>query len=474
MLRGTRYKRLPLNVAGGTSETRSRSVSVARLANWYPEATPEGVSGAALMPFPGVTSVGFINDYDIDYNDRGAHTFNGVPYFIKGSHLYRLNEDTTCTRIGVIAGYDRCSMASNGGVMVICNGLTPYSYDGTTLSLLSSITFRPSIVTYIGTYFVFDSDSDAFWVSDSFSTNISGDNTAISESSPDSFTAPYAFGQILYLYGEDTIEPWQLATGAPPFERATQAIIERIGCSAPHGITNTVDAMYFIHRSGNPYRVRGFNADAFAPSGIVAQVSRYDLTNYTAKSFSFDGQHFVVFDFPSDNATLCYSETTNTWIVLDSGTHQDQWQAGSYCYAYGKHLLADKTLANIYRLDLDSFVNNWGVVVREKTFEFVSGEKMGDVRGVYEMSRLVIGLEAGVGLISGQGENPLLGVQFSTDGKTWNQEVFVELGRLGDFGRKVEVPYMLQFQQLAIRIRLYDPVGFAIFSAGLDVREAGY
>jgi hypothetical protein len=90
------------------------------------------------------------------------------------------------------------------------------------------------------------------------------------------------------------------------------------------------------------------------------------------------------------------------------------------------------------------------------------------------MSKAVFGLEAGIGLVSGQGEVPVLGVQCSTDGKTWSQEQFVEIGRSGEFTRKVEWFNMLQFQQLAIRTRLYDPVGLAFFSAAIDVREAGY
>jgi len=91
-----------------------------------------------------------------------------------------------------------------------------------------------------------------------------------------------------------------------------------------------------------------------------------------------------------------------------------------------------------------------------------------------ELSRVILGVEAGCGLVSGQGEEPLIGVQVSIDGKTWNQEQFVELGRMGEFSKQVEVSMRVKFQQLALKVRLYDPVGFAFFSAAIDVREAGH
>jgi hypothetical protein len=88
------------------------------------------------------------------FADRGCHVFNGITYFVKGANLYRLNRDLTTDLIGAINGTDYCSFADNGGVMVICNGLTPYSYDGATLTSLTSIAFNPSVVAYITTRFV--------------------------------------------------------------------------------------------------------------------------------------------------------------------------------------------------------------------------------------------------------------------------------------------------------------------------------
>ena len=473
MARVSRFQRVPLNVAGGSNQTRSRSVSVAKLSNWYPEPTPAGTSNAALMPFPGITSISVLSG-SANYNDRGMHVFNGVTYFIAGYYLYKLNTNLTTTQIGAVAGVDYCSFADNGGVMVICTGGPVYEYDGATLTINTAIAFSPTVVDYIGTFFVFNSDSDRFWVSNSFSTVVEGDNTAVSESSPDSFTAPKVFGQMLYLFGTDSIEPWALTTGSPPFERATQAIMERVGCSATHGITNTIEFIYFIDKSGIPYRIKGFNAEAFAPVGVIASLQSYDLTRYRARSLTFDGQHFVIFDFYANNRTWCYSETTDTWFQLDSGAFGDRYQAGSNCANLGLNILLDNTLGIVYKLDFENFVNSWGPVIREKTFEFVAGEKLGNVRGLYELSKAVFGIEAGCGLVSGQGEDPVIGIQCSIDGKTWSQEEFIGLGRSGEFSREIEWFHMVQFRQLAIRTRLYDPVGCSFFSAAVDVREAGY
>lgn len=474
MPRTTRFKRVPINVASGINQAQSRAVSVTRLSNWYPESTPDGTGQAALYPFPGLSQWGGAVVSESNYIDRGAYVFNGVLYFVKGSYLYSKDSAGNATSIGTIYGFEICQFSDNGSVMLITTGGPVYQYDGVTLSVVSDITFNPKSVKYLNGKFIFDSDTGNFWHTNPGTIFVDGANFAAPESNPDPFVAPYVFNQILYLFGTKSIEPWRdVGSGNPSFERESQAIIDGAGCSSVHGICNTADYMYFIDRSGAIYRIRSYQAEVVSNHAISNMIKGYDLSRYAANAVKFNGHWFIIFNFLANDKTLVYSENTREFFELTSGADEGAWQGGSYAFCYGLHHFMDRTTSSAYKLDWDTYYNSGIVTIREKIFDFVCGEKFGDPRGWFECSQIIFGIEPGVGLSEGQGENPYLMVSRSVDGKTWSNEEFIEIGRLGEFSKEVYWSHMCRFQQLAIRVRVSDPVRCVFFSAAIDVREAG-
>ncbi len=474
MPRTSRYKKIPMNVASGINQAQSRAVSITNLSNWYPESTPNGTGQAALYPFPGLTIWGGAVVSEASYPDRGAWVFNSALYFVKGSYLYTQDSAGNASSIGAIYGSKICQFADNGNVMVIVTGGPVYQYDGTALTILTDITFNPTSVKYLNGKFIFNSDTGNFWHTNPGTVFIDGANFAAPESNPDPFVAPYVFNQILYLFGTRTVEPWRdVGSGNPSFERESQAIVDGSGCSSVHGICNTSDFMYFIDRSGVICRIRSYQADVVSNHAISNIIKAYDLTRYTANAVKFNGHWFVIFNFYVDDKTLVFSENTGEFFNLTSGTNEAAWQGGSYAFCYGLHHFLDRSNSYVYKLDWETYFNSNVIVIREKVFDFVCGEKFGDPRGWFEASKIYLGIEPGVGLSSGQGENPYIMVSHSIDGKTWSNEEFIEIGRAGDFSKEIEWSHFVRFQQLAIRIRLSDPVRCVLFSAAVDVREAG-
>lgn len=474
MPRISRYKKNPMNVAAGINQAQSRAVSITNLSNWYPEATPNGTGQAALYPFPGLSIWGGAVVAEPSYLDRGLYVFNSTLYFIKGSYLYSQDESGTATSIGTIYGSNICQFADNGTVMLIVTGGPVYQYDGTSLTVLTDITFNPTSIKYLNGKFIFNSDTGNFWHTNPGTVFVDGANFAAPESNPDPFVAPYVFNQVLYLFGTRTVEPWRdVGSGNPSFERESQAIIDGSGCSSVHGICNTSDFMYFIDRSGVVLRIRSYQADVVSNHAISNIIKGYDLTRYTANAVKFNGHWFVIFNFYNDDKTLVYSENTGEFFNLTSGNSEGAWQGSSYAFCYGLHHFADRTNTYLYKLDWDTYYNSNVITIREKVFDFVCGEKFGDPRGWYETSKFYFGIEPGVGLVDGQGSDPYIMVSVSIDGKTWGNEEFIKIGRLGDFSREIEWSHFVRFQQLAVRVRLSDPVRCVFFSAAVDVRQAG-
>ena len=460
------FESVALNVAGPSYEARSVPISAQRTVNFYPERNKGGLSEFILMPWPGLKS--FSTGSGID---RGQHVFNNLTYKVSGITLYEIDAAGTQTAIGTIAGSRFCSFADNGTTMVICNGSTPYSFTGSTqLTSLTAITFNPKVVTYLNKQFIFDGDDGNFSVSDPGTTTINALNNAEPESAPDALVAPFVYNQILYLFGKKTIEPWDnTGTGNPPFERIDGGILEDVGTLSPYGITSTPNAIYFIAFDGVAHRMVGFRAESISNPAVSRLFQSYTLDTVKAFTITFDGQPFCVFVF--DEATWAFSETLSEWFELDD--RGARWLGTSCVSNYGKRLIGDA--GNVHELDFDTFTNNGNFIGRERILQVIAGETFGSPRQRIEMSKLRISLEAGVGATTGQGADPILIVQPSYDGgKAYGKEYWLRTGRLGEHETDVEWHHMAQFKQLAIKLRMTDPIKWVLAAASIDLREAGY
>jgi hypothetical protein len=98
------YQTLPVQIAGGSNQNRSRPASVERTVNMYAEVTTGGRSEVVLHSFPGNKIV---------YSGttgacRGLYNWNGVLYGVTGGTLYSWTSTYTRTTIGSIGGAGRC------------------------------------------------------------------------------------------------------------------------------------------------------------------------------------------------------------------------------------------------------------------------------------------------------------------------------------------------------------------------------
>jgi len=92
-----------------------------------------------------------------------------------------------------------------------------------------------------------------------------------------------------------------------------------------------------------------------------------------------------------------------------------------------------------------------------------------------EMSSFELIMKKGVGLISGQGENPRIMIEYSIDGgDSWATGTWAKVGRQGQTNIKVKWDRMLQFDDLIIRLSTSDPVYYSLQSASIDLRLAGF
>jgi hypothetical protein len=469
------FQTIPVNIAGPSYPSRSRPVSSQSTINFYPQISPSQKSEIVLHSWPGETLFGAAVGAD-----RGMHDMANILYRVADTSLYSVDSSGVHTSLGVIAGTDRCIFANDGEKMyIVASGLV-YEYDSTstTLSTVTDPDIVGSIaVDFLNSQFIY-TKPNLFIISDvGDGSSASGLNAAQAESQPDDLVRAYVFDQIAYMVGEKTVEPWyNSGDGLPPFDRIDTQIIS-VGTGSTYSLASTDNFMYWLGDDRQVYRTAG-GQDARVTNKAVAHVfeSYAVVSDAVGFTMTLEGQNFYVLSFPSANATWVLSEELgeNGWFQISDDRAGGVYNASSHLYIYGKHILADSTNGNLYELDLDAFDNNGTEIHRTRVLSSIHGGIIGNPGKRVQMSRFELIIEAGVGLISGQGEDPKIMIEASYDGgKSFDHGTWMRAGRLGETNIRAEWFSMKSFYDLIIRITTSDPVDYTIMSGAIDVRLAG-
>lgn len=470
----SRYRTVELSTNGPSYQSRSVPLSSQRSFNVYPEVTPQGISSTVMQSWAGLAlkDPSFNTDPII-----GCYVWKGVFYAISGVTLRKYDNDFNFTEIGDITAtaFTRASISDNGEVMLIVAGADAYQFDGTTLSVVPSVTSKPTKVQFLNERFYINGDDGGVTVSDVLSTNFDNANVFYGRSTPEDTATLHIFNQIIYLFDSNSIEPWQdTAVGAPPTSRINQGIIEGIGTKAINGITHSDSYMYFIGSDGHAYRVNGFNASKITNPVIAEKFRSLNVDAVDAEYVVMNGHNFIMFTFINDDETWVYSEQSESWFEV--GVDGERYQAVSFVFFRNQWICGSRDHGTIYELKTDFFLNGNTGFVKERTIATVSGDDIGEPAVMLEMSKIRFSLETGTADDLNTERSPQVMIIPSFDGGyTFSTPIVLDLGEAGDFTLPVELHMMQQFRRAVFKIRITDFIArFTIFSASIDIRKAGY
>lgn len=457
---------IPLNITGETYESNSPPLSRQITRNLYPEIqeTDSSKSKFVLMPFPGLklfsTATGV---------DRGILAHVGTLYKVTGTTLYSVNVSGTHTALGTVPGSGRCIIEPIGSNLVIVTGGRVFYYASAISEVLDTDLEQPSSAAHLNNQILYDGTGGRFVSSDvGDATSINGLNYAAAESAPDNLTRIYTFEQLAYMMGDDTIEPWfNSGIGKPPFDRVQGGILQ-IGLLGLHTVSNNKQAMYWLGSDHHVYRMVGGQGVSITPFPIAEAIRKLGtLETATAVGFCFtyNGQEFYQINF--DSCSFCYSERSQRWF--DVGEEGARHYANGYANIFGKHLVSDYRNGNIYEIDTDTFTANDDTITRVRDTGPLHSGMMGAPGKEFELDRFELIMQVGNGAITGQGVEPVVMLSVSNDGYTWSEEMWGEVGRLGEYLYKVEWGPLGAFESCRFRARMSDPVYWAIYSAAADV-----
>jgi hypothetical protein len=472
------FTTVPINITGPSYQSRSKPLSSQQTKNWYQQLTDSGKDQFVLLPFPGLKLSGSAGGA---LNDRGFHRMGEILYQVKGSILYEISEDGTHILRGTIKGSKRCIMADDGinlFIVVPNEKVWQYTTDTNTVTEVTNVNITGAqSVDFINNQFLYTFPAWSVVSDVGNGAEASGLNIVAEETLPDDMVRDFVFEEVIYRCGVRSIVGWyNSGIGSPPIEKL-QGRIFSTGLAALHSIAKTDEAFYWLGDDNAVYRAQGGAKERVSTDAISNSIRGFSVTSDAiGYTYTMQGQNFYTITFPTANKTFTINESlgTNGWFELSSGTDNDKWQASSVMSAYGQNFAADETNGNVYTLDLDTYTNNGETLQRTRVTASVNGDLLGAKGKRTQMSRLELIMETGVGVVSGQGDNPRIMIEASYDGgRSWSHGTWARTGRMGEFVIKVEWFSLRTFLDMMIRISTSDPVNYSVYSGTIDLRLAG-
>jgi hypothetical protein len=451
----------------------SLPVSAQRVLNMYAEKEPPNAkTDVAVFGCPGIIPFVTCGVGPV----RGAHKMGSTPYFVSGQRLFSVSSTGVSTDLGgAITGTGPVSMDDNGTQLVITNGTNGYLYSTTLgFTLIADADFNAAeTVQSFDERFYFDwKGTSKFFASDILDgTSYNALVFASAETRPDNVKALVLNKQVLLVFGETTIEPWQDVGAANfPLQVVPGIVIER-GLAAPHATAKEDNTVFFLGDDRRFYRLDGLTPIGISTPAIDAEWQSYStVSDAYCFSYPWNGHKFVVVHFVAANKTWEFDISTVLWHERESwdmnGRSLGRWMGNCHLTCYDKELIGDGYSGNIGYLD-NSTYTEFGTTTRALC---TSPPIHADRKRLF-ISRFEMDIEAGVGIASGQGSDPQWQMRNSKDGgRTYsNLQKFKSAGAIGNYRTRLKWTRMGQTRERVFELSTTDPVKRTIIAANADV-----
>lgn len=451
---------------------------------------------------------------------RVQMAFNGTQVgVVDGSAMYIYNVDreprtiTTLTRVGTLATLKTSTPHRRyTGETITVAGSTPAAYNGTfvitvvdattlTYTMLSDpgasaspvgsytvvssfirvtsgLMANPFDITWQGHVFIVCFTNSAFFQSSAIDDGTVFDalDFAQAESEPDNVIRGIADHGEFVPFGTDTTEFWGKATtDALPYANQSGSEAE-FGLVAPWSLVKYNDSLVGLMKN-EMGQVQVMMLKGHVPVPLNGQdlnfvnaINKYPtVADATAFSYMEGGHQFYQINFPSAGSTpsngksWVYDASNPDWFEVQSGLDGGRHRAEIRFDYLNKPRVTDFENGNIYTIDSDVYTDN-GI---PRPYE-MTGRHLFNQLDVLRYRMIELCMETGVGLTSGQGENPQIMLQISRNqGRTYGNELWRPLGKKGEYLARPFWNRLGRGRDFVFRIRVTDPVKFALSAANV-------
>jgi hypothetical protein len=328
-------------------------------------------------------------------------------------------------------------------------------------------------------YFVYNKPDSQLWAASDLLSPITDPlSFASKDGSPDDLVAIIVDRREVYLLGEMSSEVWIDSGGVPfPFTRIP-------GTSTQQGIA----AQWSCARMGNSFayvsknnrgeamivRMNGYFPERISTHAVETTLVNQNVSDALAWTYQLEGHEVYVVTFPSigDNGlTWAYDNTTGLWHKWLYRNNQNQFERhrGNCCAFFNQQVLVgDYENGKIYQVAREFYTDDGQPIRRIRRAPHITS----DLQRQY-FHELQIQFQPGVGLSTGQGQDPQAMLRWSNDGgSTWSNEYWTSIGKQGKYQNRAIWRRLGWSRDKVFEVSVSDPVKAVIISANLKA-EAG-
>jgi len=328
-------------------------------------------------------------------------------------------------------------------------------------------------VDIVDNYFVYNRpDTQQFGCSNALSPISGSTNFSSKDGAPDDLVTLIVDHREIYLLGETSSEVWvDQGTSPFPFTRIP-------GTSTQHGIA----AAFSVSRLGNSFAYLSRNnrgtaqivqMNGYVPQRISTHAVENTLTGQTitdaiAWTYQLEGHEVYVISFPTLQLTWCYDIATqmwHKWLYTNNLGQYERCRGNCAAVFQGYNLVGDYSNGKIYHLDRNVYTDDGQNVKRMRRAPHLTT----DLQRQY-FEELQLQFQPGVGLSTGQGDNPQAMLRWSNDGgSTWSSEHWTTIGQMGKYTNRAIWRRLGTARDRIFEVTISDPVKAVIVSANLKM-----
>ncbi len=449
--------------------------------NWFPESDPtkppEARGVTALYPTPGlIQKIAFPTAGEV----RGLYVLPGGNSMLAvcGNVLYLVNAALTATVAGALnTKSGQVSISDNRISAYIVDGAYRYTY------LISSGAFTAVASTdgafsggdkvdYVDDFLVYNQPGSNQWgCTDPLSTVSQPLNFSSKDSGSDNIVTLIADHREVFLIGERTTEVWVNVGAFPfPFARIPGTLIQH-GCAAKNSVARLGESIVWLSQDGRGQTIV-IQFSVYQPRRISTHAVEVDiaggvLSDAIGYSYQQGGHEFYVLTFPTQDKTWVYDIATQLWHKRASRDSQNvlhRHPGNCHAFFQGLNLVGDYANGMVYALDLNTYTDNGTPIVRIRRTPHLTQ----DLNRIF-YDHLQIQFQPGVGLVTGQGSDPMMLLRWSDDGgTTWSSYYNLPIGKIGAFKNRAIKRRMGFGRDRVFEVSITDPVRAVIISAELQ------
>jgi hypothetical protein len=432
-----------------------------RLINLYVEQTPAEQEGVVLLSRKGLSSYASVGAGPVSGVFQQPGVFSGDVFCVSGGHLYRGSTD-----LGAIDGTGAVSFAGTTGELLVTAGAGLWSYNGTNLQ---AVAFPDSadvtaVTFHDGLFIAARAGGHKYYWSAVLDGRTWGAlDFASAESKPDALLDLRVVNDTLWLFGQETIEPWANTGDADaPYQRFEQRIFSK-GVKATGCVVSMDQALFFVAHDDMVYALRD-GPERISDHGIEEQIA----ASASVSCFGYIDEGHSFFCVRLDSQTFAYDIATQQWAELQ--THgRSNFRAKCATEPGDTAIFGDDEDGTLWTLG--GFTD--GDDPLERLFTFAVPLDGGT------LTADVIGIVANVGwteLLAGQGSDPIAELRMSRNaGATFGNWRSAELGQQGEYETDTRWRRCGTYARPGMlgEIRVTDPVGLRISAVLVNEQGGG-